>query len=83
MELKPCPFCGSKEAVEYWCHYDVEDCPLHDVDEFENYDECEFAPYCHKSHTFVVCNAKKGGCGATSGYDDHDAGMKWNKRTVL
>ena len=81
VELKPCPFCGSKEAPEYYCGYEINECPYHDdIEMFEiGYrDECKFFD-CDKYNTYVVCNVNKGGCGASTGYSNDSASL-WNKR---
>ena len=81
MEFKPCPFCGNQEAVEYSCGHDMYDCPLHYEYEFIElgYDgECGFD--CEERNTFVICNAQRGGCGASSGYCKGNAADKWNMR---
>ena len=80
MELKPCPFCGSKEAVEYWCGHETDDCPFYYEEEFFEFNNRECCFDCIKRHETVVCNFNKGGCGAMSGHDGTDAGWKWNKR---
>ena len=57
-ELKPCPFCGSKDIEE------------------------GFEPI--GGYGYIVCNAEKSGCGATSGrYESYDeAAESWNRRTT-
>ena len=85
-ELEPCPFCGSKEAPEYYCGYDTYDCPYHDEDEMIElgcyHGDCKFFD-CDKYKAHVICNVNKGGCGAISGYSSEDAASLWNKRANI
>lgn len=71
-ELKPCPFCGSTEAVGYTGCKEVEAC-----------DNCLDCGYTPSLGDCVVCNVKKGGCGASSGFatSKEEAAEKWNRRS--
>ena len=61
--LKPCPFCGRDDTLDYSTakgneeckHFEDEACPM-----FEESDGC---PY-----QMIVCACGKGGCGASSGW---------------
>lgn len=67
-KLKKCPFC-EKEVADIANCIELEDCA--------NFEECG-----NSGWVCVVCNANKGGCGATGGYADSEekAILKWNTR---
>lgn len=67
-ELKPCPFCGKSDTLEFTTCAELEEC--------ENFEAC------HGDFLAVVCNVRKGGCGAVSGYASSikKAAEKWNRR---
>lgn len=77
-KLKPCPLCGKDVAIlsnlqdcEICSNFEAEICPAYES--VENIDDC---PH------FVVCNAQKGGCGASTGWysNERDAIEAWNRR---
>ena len=76
--LAPCPHCGSISAPEFTTACDCETCSATSdgCEQFIADDECDC-----KVH-FVVCNARKGGCGASSGWASsaEDAAYNWNLR---
>lgn len=67
-ELKPCPFCGKSDTLEFTTCAELEACKNFEV--------------CPGSFLAVVCNVNKGGCGAVSGYDTSikKVAEKWNRR---
>lgn len=67
IELKPCPFCGGQNI-------DLDSCK--GLEERENYEACG------AQYDAIVCNWKKGGCGASSGYYPklEKAIEAWNSR---
>ena len=70
-ELKPCPFCGRKNAATLSNCTECSPC----VDE-PPCDGCNWKKY------LIVCNVTLGGCGASSGlYDTEEKAIQaWNKR---
>lgn len=69
-KLKSCPYC-KKEVANITNCIELEDCA--------NFEECG-----NSGWVCVVCNANKGGCGATGGYADSEekAILKWNTRAA-
>ena len=69
VELKHCPFCKGQNINIIACYDDTCD----DV----------YCEGCDKVHYTVVCNARRGGCGATCGWraTKEDAITAWNTRT--
>ena len=67
-KLKSCPFCGKEVQIISNC-IELEEC--------ENFEECT-----GNTLSTVVCNFKKGGCGATGGYrvTKEEAIKAWNRR---
>ena len=76
--LAPCPHCGSISAPDFTTACDCETCSAtaDGCEQFIADDECDC-----KVH-FVVCNARKGGCGASSGWapSAEGAARNWNSR---
>ena len=70
-ELKPCPFCGSKTAVEIML---LSECEMID----EGSPEYNWAA----SHFIAVCSRLTGGCGANilGGETWESAADAWNRR---
>ena len=68
VELKRCPFCKGQNINIIACYDDTCD----DV----------YCEGCDKVHYTVVCNARRGGCGATCGWraTKEDAITAWNTR---
>jgi Lar family restriction alleviation protein len=68
--IKPCPHCGGTN-IECLSNYEIEEYEQEDI----NSDP-------HGVSYTVVCNVRKGGCGATGGFADskEDAIEKWNCR---
>ncbi len=76
-ELKPCPFCGSTTAPTIMTREEAD--WMCDPEEREMYDG--------EIPMVVCCAARKGGCGASTGFCDDDeedfgrqAAEAWNKR---
>lgn len=76
-ELKPCPFCGSTTAQTI-------------MTRDEAAWSCDPGDYDGEIPMVVCCAAKKGGCGASTGFcndDEEDFGRQaaeaWNKRAEL
>lgn len=69
-ELKPCPFCKGQNINIIACYDDA--C-----------DEACCERCCDKVTYAVVCNAHRGGCGASCGWrtTKEDAITAWNTRT--
>lgn len=70
IKLSPCPFCGGTNlacGTDYEVDFDEDLCDEYDFDD-ENY--------------AVRCDARAGGCGATSGYYSTkiEAITNWNRR---
>lgn len=77
-KLKPCPFCGSKDAPVFDTVKEAEDCKY-----FEDEEKCPaFQPYGECRCKRIVCSVKRGGCGASTGFswDELKAIEKWNRR---
>lgn len=74
-KLKPCPFCG-KSVATFTDMKELEEC--------FNYDQniCDDFDYWCKKYPLIVCDATKGGCGASTGYSEskEEAIKKWNRR---
>lgn len=76
-KLKPCPFCGKTDSLEFTNAKELEECARFESEECPCFEQ---EPRCHC--IAVVCNVHKGGCGATSGYatDIDRVVAKWNQR---
>lgn len=74
-KLKPCPFCGKSVAIFT---------DMKELEECYNYDQgiCDDLDYVCSRYPIVVCDATKGGCGASAGYGESkkEAIEKWNRR---
>lgn len=62
-EVKECPFCGKKDALEFTDAKELEECTKFEDEECPCYEEEDHC-YCKA----IVCSIKRGGCGASSGY---------------
>lgn len=76
--LAPCPHCGSISAPDFTtaCECDICSATSDGCEQFIVDDGCDCNVH------FVVCNAQKGGCGATSGWASsaEGAARNWNSR---
>lgn len=70
IKLKPCPFCGDKEAAKIFDQNEL-NCILED--EFGYLDNPSFR---------VCCSIRNGGCGACGGFraTPEQAAEAWNRR---
>lgn len=68
-KLLKCPFCGGTNIIVTNCR---------ELEECKNFEECED----DNPYFAIVCNIRKGGCGASSGYYEHEeeAIEAWNRR---
>jgi len=68
-KLLPCPFCG-KQIAEIGNCKNMEEC--------EHFEECPAV----EPYVCVVCSINKGGCGASTGYQEgvEKAIAAWNRR---
>ena len=69
VKFKPCPFCGAERSIIQTA-------------ESEWNEDHEDEPYPHSNAYRFVCDATRGGCGASAGFDKtvDDAVRKWNRR---
>lgn len=73
MELKPCPSCGETDTIGFTDCRELEEC--------KNFECCDYES---DGYVCVVCDANKGGCGASGGYAKtaKEAAEKWNRRAA-
>ena len=69
MKIEKCPFCG-KQIAEIGNCKNMEEC--------EHFEECPAV----EPYVCVVCSINKGGCGASTGYQEgvEKAIAAWNRR---
>lgn len=69
MKIEKCPFCGKQIA-------EIGDCK--NMEECEHFEECPAV----EPYFCVVCSINKGGCGASTGYQEgvEKAIAAWNRR---
>ena len=75
-QLRACPYCG-KDVADFATAKEEEECKWFDDDE-----RCDAYAYNGCPCKKIVCNAQKGGCGASTGYSwsEEDAVERWNRR---
>lgn len=76
IQLEACPYCG-KSVAAFSTAQDCEICA-----NFEDCPECFDAGGSDCCIHFVVCDAQKGGCGASTGWyiSAEEAAKAWNRR---
>ena len=72
MKIEKCPFCG-KQIAEIGNCKNMEEC--------EHFEECPAV----EPYVCVVCSINKGGCGASTGYQEgvEKAIAAWNRRATI